>query len=431
MIFGFGKKSQQDDDLEEEVELVLFQGAFNGAEVDLSEHARLVEVGLLRAKELITDALERRAELLRLEPKQDRVVVQMMVDGIGYAGARLSGKEGMAVTQCLKLVAGLDVKERKKPQSGGIKAEFDDRKYLCMIDTKPLGGGAERCNVQLVDVKAAVYSPTELDYNPDVAAKIRELTHERGGVMLAAGAPGTGVTSTAFAIARGIDSYMYSIFSLIDVGHRDLKGISEFERREGEELDTALQRLIRQEADVAYIEPLASEDVVKTVLNRQEDITIVSEIAARDVASGIEKFAKLAGDPAAAAKALKGVIGQKLMRRLCEECKQPYRPNPKLIQKVGLPENVQTLYRPFKPEEGEVVRPCKVCGGNGYKGRIAMLEMIEMTDSMKEVVAAGRPAADIKAQARKEKMLTFREDGLRLVAEGITSLEELQRVFKA
>jgi len=431
VIFGFGKKSQQDDDFEEEVDLVLFQGAYNGAEVDLSEHAKLAEIGLLRAKELITDALERRAELLRLEPKQDRVVAQMMVDGIGYAGARMGGKEGLAVTQCLKLVAGLDVKERKKPQSGGIKAEFDDRKYLCMIDTKPLGGGAERVNVQLIDVKAAVYSPGELGFNENVIAKIRELTHERGGVMLAAGAPGSGVTTTAFAIARGIDSYMYSIFSLVNVGHRDLKGISEFERREDEELDSMLQRLIRQEADVAYIEPINSEEIAKTALTRQEDITIVSEIAARDVASGIEKFVKLSGDAPAAANGLKGVIGQKLMRRLCDKCKQPYRPNPKLVQKVGLPETVQTLYRPFKPEEGEVVRPCKACGGNGYKGRIAMLEMIEMTDGMKKVVAAGRPAADIKAQARKEKMLSFKEDGLRLVAEGTTSLEELQRVFKA
>ncbi|MCA8983340.1 MAG: Flp pilus assembly complex ATPase component TadA [Planctomycetaceae bacterium] len=431
MIFGFGKKNQQQDDFDEEVELVLFQGTFSGVVVDLSEHARLVEAGMLRAKELVTEALERRAELLRLEPKGDRVVAQMMVDGIGHAGARLSAKEGLAVSQCLKLVAGIDPKERKKPQRGGIKAEFADRKYLLMVETKPLEGGVERINVHLIDIKEAKYSAQELGFNETVGKKIREMASERGGIILAAGPPGSGTTTTAFAIVRGIDSYLYAVFSLVDVGHRDLKNVSKFDRRENESLDDALQRLIRQEGDVAYIDPITSPEIAKIALNKQESLTLISEMTARDAASAIENFSKMTGDPAATAQAIKGVISQKLIRRLCYKCKQPYRPNPKLVQKVGLPETVQTLYRPYKPEEGEDVRICKVCGGVGYLGRIAMLEMIEMTDGIRELVAAGKSAAEIKAQARKENMLTFKDDGMRLVAEGITSLDELQRVFKA
>lgn len=431
MIFGFGKKNHEDDDLDEEVELVLFQGAFSGAEVDLAENARLVQAGMLRAKELVTDTLERRAEMLRLEPKGERVVAQMYVDGVGHAGSRLSSREGLAVTSCLKLVAGLDPKERKRPQQGGIKAEFDDRKFLLMIETKPLQGGVERLTLHVVDVKDAKYSAQELEFNETVVTRVRELASERGGIILVAGPPGSGTTTSVFAFVRGIDSYLYAVFSLIDPGHRDLKNVTRFDRREGEDLDTALQRLIRMEGDVAYIEPITSQEIAKVALGKQEFLTLIAEMPARDAASAIETFVKLTGDPAASAQALKCVISQKLIRRLCSKCKQPYRPNPKMIQKVGLPDSVQTLYRPYKPEEGEDVRVCKVCGGVGYLGRIAMLEFIDMTDEMRQLVAAGKSANEIKSQARKEKMLNFKDDGLRMVAEGITSLEELQRVFKA
>ncbi len=430
MIFGFGKKKQEED-FDEEVELVLFQGTFSGIEVDISEHARMAEVGLLRAKELVSDALEGRAELLRLEPKGDRVVAQMMIDGVGHAGARLSSKEGLAVTQCLKLVSGMEVRERKKPQQGGIKAEYKDRKYLLMIDTKPLEGGVERLNVHLIDVKDARYSPQELGFDGSVIDKIREMAASKNGLILAAGPTGSGVTTLSFALLRGIDAYLYSVHTVIDVRHRELKNIGKFERREGESLDEVLQRLIRVEGDVAYIEPITNAEIAKTALAKQEDLTLVAEIPARDAAAGIEMFCKLTGDPKASATALRGVFSQKLIRRLCEKCKQPYRPNPKFLQKVGLPDTVQTLYRPYKPEEGEAPRHCKRCNGMGYLGRVAMLEIIEMTDRMQQLVAAGKPAAELKAQARKEKMTNIKDDGLRLVAEGVTSLEELQRVFKA
>lgn len=430
MIFGFGKKNQEED-LDDEVELVLFQGTLSGVEVDIASHARLAEVGLLRAKEIVTDALERRAEMLRIEPKGEKgAMVQLFVDGIGYSGGRLIGKEGLAVTQVLKLVSGLEPKQRTKPQSGGIRAEFDDRKYILAIDTKPTKEG-ERLTLQIVDVKNAKYSPTELGFSAESVEKIRELTGRRRGIVLAAGPPGTGVTSLAFAIVRGIDAYVHATFALFDTGHRELGSVSKFERREGEELGTALQRLIRMEGDIAYVEPFDNEKTVRDSFEKHEEITMVSEMKARDAASAVESLSKILKDPKLVAEAVNGVFGQKLIRVLCEKCKQPYRPNPKLIQKVGLPEEVQTLYRPPQPEPGEEIRPCRRCGGSGYLGRAAMIELIEMTDDMKKVVAAGGDAAAIKAQARKEKMLTFREEGLKLVAEGKTSLEELQRVFRA
>ncbi|MCA8987838.1 MAG: Flp pilus assembly complex ATPase component TadA [Planctomycetaceae bacterium] len=430
MIFGFGKKNKEEEDYDDEQDLVMFQGAFSGAEVDFTEHARLVQVGLLRAKELITEGLERRAERIRIEPKGERAVVQLIVDGVGYAGGRLSSKEGMAVTQVLKLVSGLDVKNRKSVQKGGIRAEWDDRKFLVMLESKPLQGGAERLTIDLIDVKNAKYSPQELEFSPAVMEKIRELT-SKPGIVIAAGPPGSGTTTTSWAILRGIDSYVFASFCFVDPGHRELGNVSKFDRRSDATLDAELVRLTRMEGNVAYIEPLNDAETLNTAMEHTGRLSIVSEMTARDAPSAVESLCKLSGDPAKVASALKGVFGQKLIRKLCEKCKQPYRPNPKLVQKVGLPEKTQVLYKPPSAEDGADIRVCKRCGGSGYLGRVAMLELIEMTDKMKEVVAAGKGSAEIKQVAREENMLNFKDEGLRLVAEGVTSLEELQRAFRA
>ena len=156
---------------------------------------------------------------------------------------------------------------------------------------------------------------------------------------------------------------------------------------------------------------------------------------AKDCASAIGQLVQWMGDASVVANGLMGVINAKLIRKLCPECKQAYRPNPKLIAKVGLPADTKTLYR--KPvatenEQGEVEEPppCEKCGDTGYFGRTGMFEYIEMTETMKEVIAQGGDANAIRTQARKEGMMTFSKDVLRHVAKGVTSLEEVQRVFK-
>ena len=125
MIFGFGKSDDYDDD-EEELELVTFQGALNGKKPDVKANGRLMEIGLVPAKEIVSDAMLRRAETVRVETKGAAAVVRLYIDGIAYPGGRLPKQEAHAVTQMLKLLAGLDVKQRKAKQKGGIKAEFQE-----------------------------------------------------------------------------------------------------------------------------------------------------------------------------------------------------------------------------------------------------------------------------------------------------------------
>lgn len=427
MIFGFGRKRQQEEE-EEEIELVLFQGALNGNDANLSANGRLVEAGLVPAKELVTDALQRRAGAIRLEPKGDRAAAMLVIDGIAYPGDRYSRQQALAITQMLKLLAGLDIKERSKPQEGGIKAEFDGQPYELLVATTPLGGGAERLTVRANNLKVKLDTPADLGFSEELKNKVRELGVQKG-IFCTVGPPASGTTTTEFAVIRALDAYIYQIFTLLDPGRRKLDNVTVFEVNPGDDLEKTLQRLFRIDADVILLEPLKDEATAKTIFAAHENAAMHTEFAAKDAAAGVVQLCKWVGNPKLVAAGLTAIMSQKLIRLLCSECRQAYRPNPQFLKKAGLPSSVTVLYRKPKLLEGE--EPCGHCGGSGYYGRIAMFELLEMTEEMRSVVASGADGAAIKAQMRKEKMLTLQKDGLRLVAEGRTSLEELQRVFKA
>ncbi|MEI8379070.1 MAG: ATPase, T2SS/T4P/T4SS family [Planctomycetota bacterium] len=441
MIFGFGKKRDADDgddddeDEEEEVDLVNFQGATNGKSADLAANARLVQAALLPTREMVTEALERRAEVLRLDVKGEKGQVALSVDGMPYAGSRMSKQQATAVTQMMKVLAGLDAKLKGKHQIGGVKAEFQETKYELTTDVAPQPDGSERLTIRIRNMKHKLDTPQELGFSDATRAQIRELTSRRHGLIIVAGPAGSGVTTTLFAVVRGIDVYLYSIYTMMEPGTRELINVKVFQPNEGDDIETTIMRMMREEADVVVAKPIRDADTTKQLLNLADRICIMGEVAAKDAASGICQVAEWSEDRQKASEVIDAAYSQKLIRLLCTSCREAFRPNPKLLEKVGLPPETKTLYRKGEPlvdeKTGEEDPPCEKCNGTGYFSRMAMLEVIIVSDAIRKMIAEGATADQIKATARSEGCLTFHKDGLRLVAEGKTSLEELQRVFKA
>lgn len=435
MIFGFRKKKEVEEEEQEEREQVLFQGPLNEREVDLSKNSRLVQAGLAPAKHLVSDALDRRAGMLRIDPKGQNAVVRLLIDGVAYPGGRLSKQQATAVTQILKLLAGLDTKERKKPQSGGMHAEFAETPYKLYVNSKPIKGGAEQLTLRVQNLNETLETPEDVGVTDELKEKIREWGSHNHGVMLCCGPPKSGTTTTAFAAVRSIDAYLYAIYSLRDLGDWELPGVTPFEASPDDDLETTLKRVVRQEANVVFVDPVRDAETAKTLFNVQDQLTVLSEMPAQDPSQAILQLCKWLGDPKTVAHGLNAILTQKLIRTLCTECREAYKPNPKLISKVGLPEDTKVLYRPPKvpqqPSRNDEYEPCPHCRDIGYRGRTAMFGYVEMTDAMRELIAKGPTAEAIKKQAKQDKMLTLQQDGLRLVAEGKTSLEELQRVFKS
>ncbi len=433
MIFGFGKKKYEEEE-DEEVQLVTFQGALNGKEANLAANAKLASVGLDPAKELVTDGLLRRAEMIRIDPKGERASITYLIDGVAYRGGRLGKQNAVAITKILKLLSGLDVKERSKPQSGGIKAGFEEQSYELLVDSRPVGGGAERVIIRATNLQESPEVPEDLGIPAEMKSKIREIVSNHQGVILVCGPAGSGVSTTAYGVLRCIDAYLFSIYTMIQKGSRAVPNVSKFELEPDEDFSLTLTRCIRSEAQVVFVDPIRESTMAKTVFSAQEHVTIISEIAAEDTITGIAQLIQWLGDPKLVSNGLRGIVSQKLLRRLCTECREAYRPNPKLVAKIGLPEDTDVLYRKSRRSEiegrDEEREPCERCGDTGYRGRVGMFEFLEMSDSMRRLIATGPKPAKIKAQARKENMLTLQQAGVQLVGKGITSLEELQRVFK-
>lgn len=439
MIFGMFRKSggggRDDDDDDEEIELVSFLGALNGKSADLAANGRLAQAGLIPAKELVTDAITRRAEMVRVEPKGERASVTMMVDGVAYAGSRLSKQQALAITGMLKLLGGMDAKLRGRAQSGGLKADLEGIPYEVLIDVTPLPEGAERLVVRLRNLKIKLDTPDDLAYSQYLKTKIRELTSRRRGLLLVVGPPNSGTTTTLFGVLRGIDVYLFSIFSIANLGTRDVYNINKFEVNEGDDLEASIMRMKRAEADVILVDPVQDAETARTLLEAAEDVCLLAEMAAKDSVAAVGQLIQWTGDPKLVAKGLDGVFSQKLIRLLCTDCREAFRPNPKLLEKVGLPPETKVLYRKGEPavdeKTGEEDPPCKKCNGVGYYGRVAMIELLTLSDELRTLISTGSATPEqIRSQARNDGMLTFQKDGLRLVAEGKTSLEELQRVFK-
>ena len=441
MVFGFGKKRVEEDDDDddedegEERDMVNFQGAVNGKSADLTANSRLAQAALMPTKEMITDGLDRRAEMIRLDVKGEKAQTTLAVDGLPYAGSRMPKQQASIITQMVKLLAGLDAKLKGKHQVGGVKAEYQGTKYELSVDVAPQAEGTERLTVRIRNLKHKLETPADLGMTDALRATIRELTSHRHGIIVVTGPAGSGTTTTMYALLRGVDVYLYSIYSIADTGTRELLNIKKFEVNAGDDYETSCMRMMREEADVIFVPPLKDADATKQFMCVADRICIIAEMSAKDTSSAISQLVEWSGDPQLASQVIDAAFSQKMVRLLCTSCREAFRPNPKLLEKVGLPPETKTLYRKGEPmvdeKTGEEDPPCEKCDGIGFLGRVAMFETVIVTDAIRKLIAGGAPADQIKALARSEGGLTFHKDGLRLVAEGKTSLEELQRVFKS
>lgn len=427
-------KRKGDDDEDEEVEQILFQGALNGKDAVLEANKKLVATALQPAKELVSDALERKCEMFKLEPMGDKARVVFYVDGLKSGGPGFPMPRANAITQMLKLLAGLDITVKDKPQRGAIKAKYRDLPFEVTVKTAP-GKGGEQLTVMYRNTKTKREKPEDIGLPERIKDRIRTIAAEKnGGVILIAGPPESGLTTTSLCAVRCVDSYLYQCFILGDLQGREVLNVPVFKPDPEHTLEFTLERIHRAEGDCVYFARFDDEELVRTATRGSLSMLIMSEIQARDAAEGVIRFCDLLGDRELAAQQLKVVVGNRLIRKLCPKCREAFRPSPKLLMQAGLPDNLDTMYREARdpepdPKSGELPEPCRACDGVKYRGRVGIFEMIEMTDGVKGVLMSGGDAAAVRAQARTEKQITCQKDALRLVADGTTGLEELQRVF--
>lgn len=428
------KSSSQPASDEPEIEQVLFQGPLFGREANLKAHAKLVQSGLLPVKMMISDALSRRAHTILLEPRENRLTIRFIIDGTPYPVAALPAPKGAAMLQMTKLLAGLDPLKRRDNQEGGIKAEYNGVPYHLMVDCVPQKTGGERIRIKVENRKVIRSRPADVGLPTSVRNRVREYTSERSGVILICGPPESGSTTLSVVTLHSVDPYLYSVFNMAHLPGVELTNVSDFEPEPGHDLELSFDRLQRREADVIFLDRLEDPHVVQTVFDYSDKLAFVAEIRASTPIEAVQQLIDWIG-PDAVIRGLRAVLTQKLVRRLCDDCKQAFRPSPPLLKRLGLPPETSVLYRapapppPDDPQAQSIEELCEKCDGSPYYGRVALFEMLEMSEGMKEVIAEGADPAAMRKQMVADNMLTLQKDALRVVVEGSTSLEEVQRAF--
>lgn len=424
-----------DQDFEEEdLEQVLFQGPMYDREANLKENPKLVRAALVPVKRMISDALARRAHMVQLEPTKGRIAIRFMIDGVAYPAGAIPGQRGMAMVQMVKLLAGLNTQERAEDQSGGIYAEYEETKYQLLVDTDVLKPGVERLKIRVENPKVTYLHPPEAGMPEDLAEQLREMTLESEGIIIACGEKESGVTSLSMVALHCVDPYLYSVFSMADVGDRELVNVTPYEPEEGHDLELSFDRIKRREADIIYMPPMTDPDIVQTMFEYADQLCFIAEMPGLSTTEALQQLVEWVGLDKVA-RHVKGVVSQKLVRTLCDDCKQAFRPNPQLLKRLALPPETTVLYRapapppPDDPEAPTIEELCEDCNGVPYHGRAPVYELLQMTDEMQQVISNDFSPESVRQQMKEEGQRTHQKDALRLVQDGKTSLEEVQRAF--
>jgi type II secretory ATPase GspE/PulE/Tfp pilus assembly ATPase PilB-like protein len=408
-----------------------FIGKTSTGRRDMSRTAQVENSrGFLAAKELVYDALIKRATDIHLEPKEDELQVRLRVDGIMYAVEPFDRALGDNVINIFKILAAMDITEKRKSLDGSFRAVTEGREIDFRVATQGTRDG-EKMTLRILDQSASVSRLSDLGFRKQLEEQIKEIIHEPHGLLLVCGPTGAGKSTTLYACLSDIDAYQQNIITIEDPVEYKMNNVTQIEinTKAGQTFASSLRSVLRQDPDIVMIGEIRDAETANIACQAANTGHMVfSTVHANDAITALYRMIDLGVDVSMLSSSLSAILAQRLARRLCPDCKEAYVPKPEFLKKANLPvEKIEKLYRP--PKAGENAA-CPTCGGMGYRGRIGVYELLVINDRMRDLIRDKAALSVLKAEARKGGMLYMQEEGLRLVVKGITSIDELLRVVK-
>ncbi|RMG10065.1 MAG: GspE/PulE family protein [Planctomycetota bacterium] len=373
---------------------------------------------------ILLQAIKDRAADIHLEPFEKSFKVRQRIDGVLYdLKPPPSPHLARAVISRIKVMAGLDISEVRMPQDGRIELNVGGKPVDIRVSTLPVVHG-EACVMRILDRSNVDLDLNNLGIRPKDLEVIKSLIVKPNGVILVTGPTGSGKTTTLYSCLNEINTIDRKILTTEDPVEYDLDGIIQCAINPEVEMTyaSALRAALRQDPDVIFVGEIRDLETARIAVEAAlTGHLVLSTLHTNDAPSVVTRLIDLGVEPFLLSDVLEGVIAQRLVRRICAECKVQYTPEPQEIMEVGLkPDSVRG--RNFFYGEG-----CKRCNSTGYKGRQAIFEMFLGTPTVKQMIADNAKLADIRRQARKDGMRTLRESGILAVYEGTTTLEEVVR----
>jgi type II secretory ATPase GspE/PulE/Tfp pilus assembly ATPase PilB-like protein len=401
-------------------------------------------------KFLLADVIAQRAERIMLEYTANDVSVRYQVDGVWLnATPKVDPKKpldralGDSMLAVLKRICHLKTQERRAKQDGKMRVQFEGNKYDTTLTSQGTPAG-ERVVVQMTLVTKNVRGLEDLGMRDKLREQLNELIGPgHHGLVVFAALPGDGLTATWSAALRGTDRLMRDFVSIEEIHKRepDVENVdvNKYDATKGETPEGIMPKLILKQPEVMCIPEIASTDALTRLTKwiQDEDRLGLVSIRAKDGVDALVRLLSMKVPPESLSATLKGVVYTRLIRRLCEACRQAVQPSAELLQRLGIPAGrVQVLYQEKQPpqpgQEKKRGEPeiCPACKGLGYKGRTAIYEFVVIDDKLRQALLKAPTADTLKKLSRAAGNRTLQEEGVLLVALGTTSISELQRVLK-
>ncbi len=414
--------------LESSTEADAADGAFDSQDSgDFVEHLKDLasEAPVIRlVNAIIGKVIELRASDIHLEPFDDGLHVRYRVDGVISSAEPVPPKHSAAVSSRVKLLAHLDIAERRLPQDGRIKTRLKGRELDLRVSTVPTVHG-ESVVMRVLDRASVRFSLEDMGFARDNFERFNALLQRPHGIVLVTGPTGSGKTTTLYAGLSKIDADANKIITVEDPVEYQLEGINQIQVHPqiGLSFANALRSILRQDPDIIMIGEMRDGETAQIAV--QSALTghlVLSTLHTNTAASAIVRMQDMGVERYLITSAVNAVLAQRLVRRLCPHCKAPYQPPAELLDETGL--------RRFCGDDPVIYQAvgCAQCRDSGYQGRTGIHELLILDEPMRRAILDNLDAGALQSRAMQAGMLTLYEDGLRKVAAGTTSLDELLRV---
>jgi type II secretory ATPase GspE/PulE/Tfp pilus assembly ATPase PilB-like protein len=396
--------------------------------------------GYKAALQMVYEAAEQRATDIHLEPERNQTAVRFRVDGILQKSDPFSRAMGDAVINIFKVLSDVDIVEKRKPQDGSFSARVEGRVVDFRVATAGSVAG-EKMTMRMFDRGQQILDLGRVGMRDTLLAQMQSLITQPHGMIIVCGPTGSGKSTTLYSCLNQIDRFQKNVMSIENPVECNVHNVTQIEvnLKAGKTFASELRSMLRQDPDVIMIGEIRDAETAEIACQAaQTGHLVFSTIHANDTVTALVRLLDLGVQPATLASAVSAVLGQRLVRLLCPECRVRYKPNPDMLQKANLPaDKIKHFYRPPDPDEripadspdGEPVI-CENCGGSGYKGRAGIFELLVINDRIRELIRHNPNVNALRQEAVKSGMKYLQEDGLRQVIQGKTSIQELLRVCK-
>ena len=413
--FGQNDISSKLDEYTKEKEVMAEKEDMYSEDVNNSPIVQLVH-------SMIEQAVRQRTSDIHIEPMEHQVRVRYRIDGTLYEKVTYSTKLLPAIVARIKIIGGMDISEKRKPQDGRITQVVDRMEYDIRVSVLPTVYG-EKIVMRLTSKMALTKEKSQLGLSEEELKQFDHIIANPHGILLVTGPTGSGKSTTLYTALSELNNSEVNIITVEDPVEANIDGINQVQVNNKAELTFAssLRSILRQDPDIIMIGEIRDTETASIAV--QASITghlVVSTLHTNSAASTITRLADMGIQPYLIADATVGIIAQRLVRRLCPQCK---------VEDFATEDEKEVLLQPID-QPLKIFRPqgCSMCDDTGYKGRIGVYEIMEVTHDLKLIISKGGSADDIKECALREGMSTLRMSATRYVLNGITSISEMRKV---